>query len=164
MKTALFNNWTTEPFTYFWDGKGRTVPSGKSLWMPEYLARHAAKHLTNRELLRRNKQGKYVYPGGDKMTSPKFPEQVPMFMELFNRAFIPEEKESIGEKKDDIDTLIEAANRNRHAGNDDSASDDATAQPTTADSHGDDHAEAEEVTVPDDEDDEDSFGAKPQET
>ncbi len=113
MKTAQFTNWTNEDFVGFWDGKPRKIGAGESLSMPDYLAKHFAKHLTNRELLRTDAKGELVYKNGDKMTSPKFPEQVQLFTELFNKACSVEESESIGEKKDDIDTLIEVANRNK---------------------------------------------------
>src|SRR3990167_2289115 len=103
MKTALFTNWTDEEFTGWWDGKPKKFAPGQSLWMPDYLARHFAKHLTNRELLRKGPDGKPVYERGETMTSPKFPEQVPLFQELFNKAYHPEEGETFGEKKDDID-------------------------------------------------------------
>mgnify|MGYP007031181402 CR=1 FL=1 len=113
MRTALFTNWTLEEFTGWWDGKAKKFAPGQSLWMPDYLASHFAKHLANRELLRRGPDGKLVYENGEKYTSPKFPDQVPVFLELFNKAFHPEEGESIGEKKDDLDTLIDVANKNR---------------------------------------------------
>ena len=119
MKTALFTNFTNEEFTGYWDGKGKTFIPGQSLYMPDYLARHFAKHLTNRELLRIDKNGSLVYKDGEKMTSPKKPEDVPIFMELFNKAFTPDESEEIGsvEKKDDIDTLIDVANKNKEVSN-----------------------------------------------
>lgn len=112
MKTALFTNWTVEEFTGWWDGKPMKFAPGQSLWMHDYLASHFAKHLTNRELLRKV-DGKWIYENGEKMTSPKFPEQVPIFMELFNKAYKPEEGESFGEKKDDVYAQIEILNKNK---------------------------------------------------
>ena len=112
-KTALFTNWTDEDFTGYWGGKGRTIKSGQSLYMPDYAARHFAKHLTNRELLRTTKKGVMIYPNGDKMTSPKFPEQVPVFMELFNKAYTPDETVKEEEKKDALDVEIEVLNKNK---------------------------------------------------
>ena len=114
-KSALFTNWTEEDFTGYWDGKPKTIKKGQSLWMPEYLARHFAKHLTNRELVRTNANGSFIYPNGETMTSPKFPEQVPAFMDLFNKAFqLDEEEDALGEnKKEDIDTIINNTNKNR---------------------------------------------------
>lgn len=114
MKTALFTNFTNEEFTGYWDGKGRKFSPGKSQWMPDYLAQHFAKHLANRELLSTDSKGELVHKGGDKMTSPKFPEQVPMFMELFKKAYQADtEGDDVGEKKDDVETLIEVANKNK---------------------------------------------------
>lgn len=113
MKTALFVNFTTEDFTGYWDGKPKTIKAGQQLWMPDYLASHFAKHLVNRELLRTDASGNPIYKNGEKMTSPKKPEEVPVFMELFNKAFIPDETEDIGAEKDNLDTLISVANKNR---------------------------------------------------
>lgn len=113
MKTALFTNWTDREFVGSWDGKVKRFAPGQSLYMPDYLAQHFAKHLTNRELLRVDASGNLIYKDGEKMTSPKFPEQVPVFMELFNKAYTPDELDELGEKKDDVDTLISVANKNR---------------------------------------------------
>ena len=113
MRTALFQNWTEETFTGWWDGKSRKFPPGKSEWMPDYLAKHFAKHLANRELLRTGADGKLIHENGEKYTSPKFPEQVPKFMELFSKAYQEEESETIEEPKNDLDTLINIANKNR---------------------------------------------------
>lgn len=76
MKTALFVNIDSKSFTGYWNGKPRTFKPGESAPLPEYLARHFAKHLTNSILI-----GK----GLEKSTSPKFPEQVPQFMEVFKQ-------------------------------------------------------------------------------
>lgn len=113
MKTALFTNFTDQEFTGYWDGKAKKFSPGQSVYMPDYLARHFAKHLTNRELLRTDASGNLIYKDGEKMTSPKKPEEVPLFMDLFNKAFTPDDEETMGEQKDDIDTLINVANKNR---------------------------------------------------
>ena len=107
MKTALFVNFTNEDFTGFWDGTGKNIKAGESLYMPDYLARHFANHLTNRELIKKNTKA------GETSTSPKKPEDVPAFMELFNKAYIPEEVETITQEKDDINVQIEVANKNK---------------------------------------------------
>lgn len=117
MKNALFTNFTDQEFTGYWDGKGRKFSPGQSLHMPAYLAQHYAKHLVNRELLRADKDGTLLHKNGDKMTSPKFPEQVPLFMELFNKACQIEKDEVVGEKTDDADVLVEVANKNADEGN-----------------------------------------------
>ena len=113
MKTALFTNFTDKEFIGYWDGKPKPFKPGESVYMPDYLARHFAKHLTNRELLRTDGNGNLLYKDGEKMTSPKNPEDVPMFMELFNKAYTPDELEELGSEKDDVDTLIDVANKNR---------------------------------------------------
>jgi len=109
MKTALFTNYSKQPFTGFWDGKGKKFEPGQSLYMPDYLARHFALGLANRELIRLGKE---------RATSPKFPEQVPDFMEQFNKAYTPDPENDEGEpgqEKDSIDTLINVANKNRES-------------------------------------------------
>ena len=113
MRTALFTNFTSEEFTGWWDGKAKKFEPGQSLYMPDYLAQHYAKHLTNRELLRTDKHGNLIHKGGDKFTSPKRPSDVPLFMELFNKAYTPTEEESIEGTKSDIDSIIESTNKNK---------------------------------------------------
>ena len=114
--------------------------------MPDYLAKHFAKHLSNRELLRLDKNGNPIYKDGEKMTSPKNPEQVPLFMELFNKAYTPDETEEMGSAKDDVDTLIASANKNRES-----------KKSTTQNPN-----EPQIISSPDDEED-DPFEGKPQE-
>ena len=106
MKTALFTNFSNEVFTGFWDGKGRKFEAGESQWMPDYLARHFAKHLTNRELFKLGKE---------RATSPKKPEDVPEFMTLFNQAYTPDADADVefAAEKDSIDVQIAMANKNR---------------------------------------------------
>jgi len=113
MKTALFVNFTEEEFIGYWDGKGKKFVPGASLYMPDYLARHFAKHLVNRELLRKDRAGNLIYKDGEKFTSPKKPEEVPIFMELFGKAYIPDTDDELAQPKDDIDALINSANKNR---------------------------------------------------
>lgn len=149
MKTALFTNFTSEEFTGYWDGKGKKFAPGQSLYMPDYLAAHFAKHLVNRELLRRKPDGTLVIKNGDKFVSPKKPEQVPVYMDLFNKAFTPDESEELGSQADDIDALIGAANKNHKK---DDAAKAAGGSPELQ----------TPVDLDDDEDDsEESFGAKP---
>lgn len=113
MKTALFTNFSTEEFTGYWDGKGKRFAPGESVYMPDYLAQHFAKHLVNRELLRVKPDGTAVYKDGDKMTSPKKPSDVPMYMDLFQKAYMADNDEPMTHEGDSVDTAIETANRNR---------------------------------------------------
>lgn len=93
----MFFNFTSKPFTGYWNGKPKTFKPDEKKYMPEYLARHFAKHLTNQVL---------IEAGKETSTSPKFPEQVPEFMEVFNKAFICKESE----EKPEIDVEIDMAN------------------------------------------------------
>ena len=106
MKTALFTNFSNKTFTGYWDGKPRKFEPGESLYMPDYLAEHFAKHLTNRELLA---------IGQENSMSPKKPEDHPHFMKFFNQAYTPDKEQTTEEpKKDTLDVQIEVANRNRN--------------------------------------------------
>ena len=81
MKKALFHNFTDTPFTGYWDGKAYTFNPGVKKYYPAGIAAHFAKHLTNKVL---NEKGLEVY------TSPKKPEDTPQFMDIFNKAYIPQ--------------------------------------------------------------------------
>lgn len=108
MKTALFTNFSTEEFTGYWDGKGKKFAPGQSMYMPDYLANVFAKHLVNRELQRAND------PKLDRCTSPKKPEDVPQFMELFHKAYTPDENDvDETEGKDTLDVQMEVVSRNK---------------------------------------------------
>lgn len=113
MKTALFTNFSDQEFIGYWDGKGKKFAPGESVYMPDYLAQHFAKHLVNRELLRLKPDGTPVYKDGDKMTSPKKPDDVPMYMDLFKKAYMPDSDEPMNHEGDSVDASIETANRNR---------------------------------------------------
>ena len=113
MKTALFTNFSEETFTGYWNGKGKTFKPGQSVYMPNYLAEHFAKHLVNRELLRVKPDGTPVYKDGEKMTSPKKPQDVPLYMDLFNKAYTPDDDEPMSQEGDEMDTAIDTANKNR---------------------------------------------------
>lgn len=162
MKTALFTNFSKEEFIGFWNGKGKKFAPGQSLYMQDFLARHFAKHLTNRELLRKREDGTPVYPDGEKMTSPKFPEQNPLFMELFNQAYTPDEADEMGEDKEDVDSLIEVANKNRGKKVEISnlLPEQETPKPKKAKQ---DPTKPQIIDVPDDDEDEEEFGGKPKE-
>lgn len=146
MKTSLFTNFSTEAFTGYWDGKPKTFAPGQSLYMPDYLASHFAKHLVNRELLKL---------GFERSTSPKRPADVPEYMDLFNKAVTPDEETDEPASKDPIDVQIAVANKNR---------DSKKAKPAKAKANA---TQPQVVLSPDfgdDGDDDDSFGAKPVDT
>lgn len=114
MKTAQFTNFTNETFTGYWDGKPKTFKPGESKFMPDYLAKHLAKHLVNRELLRKDEGGNLIYKDGEKFTSPKRPEDVPLYMELFGKAYhSDEEDDEDSTELDDVDVVMESENKNR---------------------------------------------------
>lgn len=108
MKSASFTNFSDEPFTGYWNGKGKTFQPGEMLWMDDFLAQHYGKHLTNRELLKLGKE---------RSTSPKRPEDVPEFMELFNQAYMPDTSGAEIDMPDsnDVEVRMDVANKNREA-------------------------------------------------
>ena len=80
-QNATFHNFDIEPFTGYWNGKPKTFKPGEKVHMSSPLAEHFAKHLTNKVLIREGKETS---------TSPKNPAQVPQFMDIFKKAFIPD--------------------------------------------------------------------------
>ena len=84
MRYATFINWTEKPFIGYWDGKPYTFqPGQKKERLNESIASHFAKHLTNQALQDPDNKIK----DGERYTSPKKPDEVPIFMDLFNKAF-----------------------------------------------------------------------------
>lgn len=158
MKTALFTNFTDNEFVGYWDGKAKKFAPGQQVYMPDYLARHFAKHLANRELLRRDTDGNLVYKDGEKFTSPKRPDDVPVYKNLFEKAYHSEdEDEQLGSNTDDIDAVINSANKNKE-----SAGDIATSE---HDRKGPQNPNEPQVIIPPDfdeeEEDESAFQGKP---
>lgn len=106
MKVVTFVNFTTEEFLITWDGQPRRFKPGERARLPAGVAAVFAKHLANRELLKDNKENS---------TSPKNPEQVPQFMDLYNQAYIDEgaeerrEEDATAEMQDDLSRAEEEA-------------------------------------------------------
>lgn len=84
MKSAQFLNFSNEAFTGMWNNEPTVFgPLGSDddrMYMEDWRARHYAKHLANRELLKK---------GEETHTSPKNPEQDVIFMGMFNQAYLP---------------------------------------------------------------------------
>lgn len=78
----IFHNFTNKPFTGYWDGKAYTFKPGVKKYYVKGIAEHFAKHLANQVLTESNRE---IY------TSPKKPQDVPVFMEVFNKALLTEE-------------------------------------------------------------------------
>lgn len=97
MKNVTFVNISKKDFVGYYDGKKTTFKAGQSIMMPDYLAAHFAKHLTNQILLEK---------GQETFTSPKFPEQVPQFKTIYDQIYIDND----GPEKSEIEVQIEAAN------------------------------------------------------
>jgi len=82
MKFATFINFTEKPFTGYWNGKPYTFqPGQKKEHLNSMIAAHFAKHLANQVL---TESGKEQY------CSPKKPNEVPQFMQVFNKAYFLE--------------------------------------------------------------------------
>ena len=147
MSTALFTNFSTEEFIGHWDGKPRKFAPGESLYMPDYLAKHFAKHLTNRELIK---------VGKERDTSPKVKINADgsrhientSYNEMFAKAYTPDlVTEKPQGKKEDVDSLIAVANKNRQAPASASLEDDDAPAPAefTPNNSGDDSFENKPV-------------------
>jgi len=77
-RSALFVNFSNEAFTGYWDGVAYPFAPAAQMYLEEWKARHFAKHLANRELLK---------DGYETHTSPKKPEDDKIFMRYFSKAF-----------------------------------------------------------------------------
>lgn len=82
MRYATFINFTEKDFTAYWNGRAYTFkPGQRKEHLNESIASHFAKHLANQVL----QDGSIR--DGEKFTSPKKPNEVPQFMEVYNKAF-----------------------------------------------------------------------------
>lgn len=111
MKTASFTNFSTEPFTGYWDGKPKTFQAGQTVIMPDYLARHFAKHLTNRELLKLGKERDTSPKVKVRQDGTEYVDNI-NFLELFNKAYKPDADEEFIMPGDSAEVQTEVANRN----------------------------------------------------
>lgn len=93
MKKFYFHNFTDKIFTGYWNGRPYTFKAGTKKEYPRGIAEHFAKHLSNKVL---TEQGKETY------TSPKKPQEVKVFMDVFNKAFFVEEVDN-GDNLDIVD-------------------------------------------------------------
>ena len=110
---AKFVNFSDKIFTGYWNGKGKTYKPGQSEYMQAWKAEHFATGLANQILVERNREGELVIPGGDTFTSPKNPDQVPVFKGLFDQAFIPQKDEDTDETSLDDEEIAENMNRQK---------------------------------------------------
>lgn len=78
----IFHNFTNKPFTAFWNGRPYTFKPGVKKYYIKGIAEHFAKHLANEVL---------TESGKETFTSPKKPNEVPAFMDVFNKALLTEE-------------------------------------------------------------------------
>jgi len=116
MTNAFFTNFTDEDFVGYWDGKGKKFKAGTQVYMPSQLAKHFARHLVNRELLKTDKNGNLIHPEGEKYTSPKRPEDIPLYMELFEKAYQQdedEENEGFNTDTNNIEEMISSASQTK---------------------------------------------------
>lgn len=52
MKTLVFYNWSEEDFVWTWDSEPAGFKAGSKTMLPDYLAKHFAKHFVDRELIK----------------------------------------------------------------------------------------------------------------
>lgn len=98
-----FTNFSDEDFTYTWNKIPYTFKAGAVKFMETGIANHFAKHLVNRELLKR---------GRDNDTSPKKQSDNPFFMEYWNKCIQPIPQDASGDpekaKQEMIDQNMKA--------------------------------------------------------
>lgn len=51
-----FTNITSEDFTWSWDSKPYSIKAGETKYYPVFLAKHLAKHLIDREIIKKNEK------------------------------------------------------------------------------------------------------------
>lgn len=146
MKVALFINFSNEAFVGMWNSKPeKFAPNGEKgdrKHMEDWKAKHYAKHLVNRELLKK---------GLENETSPKFPEQHPHFMELFNQAVIIDDEEIELTPEEAASAAISAGYREKSSKTDQSQQDlnpfkDQPSQTVGASASGDEDENATTVS------------------
>jgi hypothetical protein len=90
MTNKWFTNWTLNSFTYPWNSEPITFEAGESKLLPEYLADHFAKHLTDKELHSRG------LTAGDASRT-----------ELLKKCFVPPEGEALPSTGEQSSVLAE---------------------------------------------------------
>lgn len=66
-KKYAVSNYSPEDFEFKWGGEPFTIKAGEVEVYPQYLAFHATKHLTDREMFRDGKEGMTSIPGARDM-------------------------------------------------------------------------------------------------
>lgn len=100
-RTALFHNFSNFEFIGYWNGRARKFPAGAKMFMPLWQAEHYAKHLVNAILLKKGDEASVS------STSPKKPEDVPLFYDLFQKACVLQDEDGMTAE----DSAIDIANR-----------------------------------------------------
>lgn len=101
-RTVVFINWSGHEFTGYWNSIPYKFQAGEKKYMEEWRARHFAKHLANRELLR---------DGHENDTSPKLKDgkyDNERFNEYLNKAIIDVEVQP----SEPADVGLDVLNRN----------------------------------------------------
>lgn len=100
-RLARFTNWREKEFSWKWNGEEYTFNPGQTMILPQYLAEHFAKHLTNMSL---------TEDGLEQYCSPKKPVDVSKFMEYFKKSY-SEETELGSEEVSPLKAAILEANK-----------------------------------------------------
>jgi hypothetical protein len=105
--SILFTNWSNEDFSHTWNNEVFTFPVGSPpIYLQDYLAKHFAKHLANRELMKKGKVGDTdytIYVGNENSI---------VFMEFRDKA-LSQPLQAATPLQAEIDTI----NRNETEGN-----------------------------------------------
>jgi hypothetical protein len=105
MKSLLFTNWTNEDFSHKWNGEPYDFPAGTSILLPQYLAEHFAKHLTDRELQKKghtvNHFSRPEYLAKAISVGLEAPSPLKMEIEILNsKKEVANESQIVSENKD----------------------------------------------------------------
>ncbi len=82
MKAIKFKNFSTEDFTWKWDGVQFTFPAGQETYLEEDKAHHFAKHLVDREIGRLN-QDRGLHGGKGEISTASKQERGPLEAQCF---------------------------------------------------------------------------------
>lgn len=80
--SVVFKNWSSETFSWTWDGVAYTFKPGLEMYMQDYLANHFAKHLADREMIRSGMDLNYrTRPERQAFIEKCFPVETPVIVQ-----------------------------------------------------------------------------------
>lgn len=114
-RAVRFTNFSDEDFVGVWDREEFLIPAGESIMLQEYLAKHFAKHLIDRELNKQNKSTnlvQYRNPMIEKCIGKVFIEaesDLKLEQKMFNQ---PKKNEEVVKKPVELEEEFEGLDTN----------------------------------------------------